>query len=265
MAKKKRKLRISAVISLLAVLFVVIFAIVKLFDKPKTNEVAEVEEVQETQEVVIEETPTPEPTINPEEDERFFDVNSYLVVANKKHKLPDGYEPSDLTIPNVEMRYNQWSLRAEASTKLEEMFAAAQKDDVYLVMGSGYRGEDFQSVLYNNYCDQYGCDVADTISSRPGYSDHQTGLATDLCGQDESYDLSVAFEETKEGIWLKDNAHKFGFIMRYPKGKEEITGYSYEPWHFRYIGVDAATEIYNMGEFYSFEEYYGISGGDYAD
>ena len=212
-----------------------------------------------------EETATPEPTADPETDARFFDKDSLLIIANKKHRLPEGYKPEDLAYPEVEMRYNTWTLRMEAAVALEEMFAAAEKDGVYLVMGSGYRGEDFQSELYYGYVNDYGQETADALSSRPGYSDHQTGLATDLCGQDTNYDLNEAFETTGEGKWLAANAHKYGFIMRYPKGKESVTGYAYEPWHFRYVGKEWAKKIYEAGENMTMEEYFGISGGDYAD
>ena len=213
------------------------------------------------------ESPTPEPTQDPETDERFYNTDSLLVVANKKHKLPDGYEPADLRAPAVEMRYNTWTMRDEAAAALEQMFAAAAQENIHLVMGSGYRSEAFQKVLYDQYVARDGVEKADTYSSRPGYSDHQTGLATDLCGPEEvkETDLTQKFEETAEGQWLRVHAHEYGFIMRYPKDKDEITGYKYEPWHFRYVGIETATAIYNAGEFESFEEYFGISGGGYAD
>jgi len=209
--------------------------------------------------------PTPEPTADPETDSRFFDTDSYLIIANKKHKLPDGYVPADLAYPEVDMRYNNWTMRWDAAVALEEMFAAAAEEDVHLVMGSGYRGEEFQKVLYDGYVAEGGQSYADSISSRPGYSDHQTGLATDLCGQDSDYDLTQDFENTKEGKWLAANAHKYGFIMRYPKGKEDITGYAYEPWHFRYITKEEAQKLHDAGENMTFEEFYGLSGGDYAE
>lgn len=208
---------------------------------------------------------TPEPTPDAEKDARFFDTDSYLIIANKKHKLPSGYEPSDLAYPEVAMRYNNWTMRWDAAVALEEMFAAAEEDGVNLVMGSGYRGEAFQKVLYDGYVAQGGQSYADSISSRPGYSDHQTGLATDLCGQDSDYDLTQDFENTKEGKWLAANAYKYGFIMRYPKGKEDITGYAYEPWHFRYVTKEEAQKIHDAGENMTFEEFYGLAGGDYAD
>lgn len=210
-------------------------------------------------------TPTPVPTPDAEKDERFFNTDSYLIIANKKHKLPDGYEPSDLAYPEVNMRYNNWTMRYDAAVALEEMFAAAEEEGVSLIMGSGYRGEEFQKTLYDGYVAEGGQSYADSISSRPGYSDHQTGLATDLCGQDSAYDLTQDFENTKEGKWLAANAWKYGFIMRYPKGKDSVTGYAYEPWHFRYITKEEAEKLHAAGENMTFEEFYGLSGGDYAD
>jgi LAS superfamily LD-carboxypeptidase LdcB len=233
--------------------------------------------LEDRKQVLEEETvpsPTPSPTVQtivvtmppePEETPDFYSTDSLLVVANKAHKLPDGYEPSDLTRPNVAMSAD-WTLREPAARALEEMFEAAEQDGVHLVLGSAYRPESYQRQLWNNYAAQYSPERADRISSRPGYSDHQTGLATDLCGvSDTSTDLSRSFEDTVEGAWLRDHAHEYGFIMRYPKDKEDITGYAYEPWHFRYIGVEYATKIYNRDVFYTFEEYFGIEGGDYAD
>ena len=266
--KTKRTVRLDRVamivIPVLVLLILILFVIGEGCGKKKKEEAVKTPEPTQETTPDIEETPTPEPTIDPEKDPRFFDADSLLIVANKKHKLPDGYVPEDLAYPEVEMRYNDWTLRMEAAVALEEMFAAAENDRIHLVMGSGYRGEEFQKVLYDGYLEEGGQEYADSISSRPGYSDHQTGLATDLCGQDETYDLNQDFENTAEGKWLAANAYKYGFIMRYPKGKEEITGYAYEPWHFRYVGKDSAKEIHDAGANMTFEEYYHLSGGDYA-
>ena len=271
MAKKKipkRTIRYDRVAMLaipsLLILIAAIFVIARLADGKKAPERTP-EPTPETAVSTPTPEPTPEPTPDPERDPRFFETDSYLIVANKKHKLPEGYEPSDLAYPEVNMRYNNWTLRMEAAVALEEMFAAAAEEGVNLVMGSGYRGEEFQRVLYDGYVAEGGQSYADSISSRPGYSDHQTGLATDLCGQDAAYDLTQDFEMTQEGKWLAENAYKYGFIMRYPKGKEAITGYAYEPWHFRYITKAEAQKIHDAGENMTFEEFYGISGGDYAD
>ena len=193
----------------------------------------------------------------------FSDTSGYLVVANKKHKLPSGYEPSDLSVPNVPMNYAGTALRYTAARALEKMFAAAKNAGITLILGSGYRSESYQRTLYNGYVAKYGTATADTISSRPGYSDHQTGLAADISDHNGATYLTQSMENTAEGIWLRNHAHEYGFIMRYPKGKDNITGYSYEPWHFRYVGVDYATKIYNMGVWYTFEEYFGVEGGGY--
>ena len=199
-----------------------------------------------------------------ENDRQFFDTDSILVVANKKHALPAAYEPSDLVHPNVEM-LNDCYLRSLAAAALEEMFAAADAEGVHLVLGSAYRAEALQRQLYDGYVEQYGKDVADSISSRPGYSDHQTGLAVDISDHDAATYLTEEFGETPEGQWLMAHAYEYGFIMRYPKGKEAITGYSYEPWHYRYIGPEAAAAIYRNGDWNTMEEHYHLKGGTYAE
>ena len=207
---------------------------------------------------------TPEPTIDPA---LFTDTDSLLIVANKKHKLPDGYVPADLVTPDI-AQTAACTMRAPAAEAIAEMARAAAEDGVYLKISSAYRGEDYQRTLYNGYSASYGTETADTISSRPGYSDHQTGLAADFVEGDGSLNginFNQSFEDTASGQWLRVHAHEYGFIMRYAKGKQDITGYAYEPWHFRYIGVDYATAIYETDEFYTFEEYFGVEGGDYAE
>ena len=109
---------------------------------------------------------------------------------------------------------------------------------------SGFRSYDYQKNLYARYVRRDGERKASMYSAKPGHSEHQTGLAFDIGGPNQNYWLRNSFDSTKEGIWLKDNAHRFGFILRYPKGKTHITGYDYEPWHFRYVGIEDATEIY---------------------
>ena len=218
--------------------------------------------VEPTEEPVIEETP--EPTMDPSV---FTDTNSLLVVANKKHRLPEGYVPSDLVSPEI-TQIQACTMRAPAAEAIKAMAEAAAADGVTLKISSAYRGEDYQRQLYNGYSASYGTETADTISSRPGYSDHQTGLAADFVEQDGSMNginFNQNFENTDSGNWLRDHAHEYGFIMRYPKGKQDITGYAYEPWHFRYIGVDYATAIYETDVFCSFEEYFDVEGGDYAE
>lgn len=195
----------------------------------------------------------------PEGDPKFYRPDSLLIIANKSHKLPEGYEPSDLVIPDVRKTGANPYLRAPAAAALEQMFNAAASQGVYLVLGSGYRSQSTQAAIYNNYVARDGQAAADRYSARPGYSEHQTGLAVDISDYSGATYLSTSFAYTSEAQWLYSNAHKYGFIMRYPQGKEHITGYMYEPWHFRYVGVSTATAIYNSG--LTVEEYYGISGG----
>ena len=117
---------------------------------------------------------------------------------------------------------------------------------------SGYRSYERQEYLYNNYVARDGKTAADTYSARPGHSEHQSGYAFDL------NTITDAFANTKEGKWVDDNAYKYGFVIRYPKGKEGATGYKYESWHLRYVGKDLAEKLYNNGDWISMEEYFGI-------
>lgn len=152
----------------------------------------------------------------------------------------------------------------EAAQAIQKMYNAALSDGVSLAISSAYRSESYQAYLYNGYVASYGQAVADTLSSRPGYSDHQTGLTADFV-EGGAADLTEAFKDTASGMQLQEHAHEYGFIMRYPQGKDAITGYEYEPWHFRYIGVENATAVYNAGAMESFEENYNVSGGDYCN
>jgi LAS superfamily LD-carboxypeptidase LdcB len=204
-------------------------------------------------------------TVDPETDSRFFDTDSLLIIANKTHKLPDGYEPSDLRAVTCNAAYDGIQMRDEAATALEKMFAAALEDGVTLRAQSGYRSQSYQEQLYNSYAEKDGTEEADTYSSRAGYSDHQTGLAMDIADHDGATVFSAAMKDTPEGEWLYQHAHEYGFVERYPEGKESITGYTFEPWHYRYVGVDTATAVYSVSPDETLEEYFGISGGDYAE
>ena len=159
-----------------------------------------------------------------------------ILIANKTYSLPSDYDPGELN--------------EDALNSFEEMKADALKDDIELWIQSGYRSYSLQEELYNRYVEEDGKDLADTYSARPGHSEHQTGLAMDLNIIDSS------FEGTPEAIWLEENCYKYGFIIRYPKGKEKITGYMYEPWHLRYIGKENAKKVYESG--LTLEEYLGI-------
>lgn len=188
-----------------------------------------------------------------------IDINnddSITVLVNKQHGLSEDYEPDDLVtvdVPTVLDNPEVNQLRKEAADALKRMFDAAKQEGIYLYARSGYRSYQTQVNLFENYARQHGEEKANKFSAKPGHSEHQTGLSMDVTSESVNFQLTESFGETKEGIWLKENAHKFGFIIRYPKDKEHITGYIYEPWHIRYLGVDLATEITEMG--LTYEEY----------
>lgn len=180
-----------------------------------------------------------------------------LALVNKEHALPPKYEPNDLTIPNVRFPFNEdhpkKQLRKIAANALEKLFAAGDDAGVHLFAQSGYRSYHRQESIFVSNTNKHGEDYANRYSARPGESEHQTGLVMDVTSADVGYLLVEEFEDTAEGKWLKDHAHKFGFIIRYPKNKEDITGYVFEPWHLRYLGVDIATKIYEND--LTYEEY----------
>ncbi|WP_018933658.1 M15 family metallopeptidase [Gracilibacillus lacisalsi] len=186
--------------------------------------------------------------------------DSVSLVVNKQRKLPDGFEPDDLVEANVPYHAAEGDpkrlIRKVAADALEDLFAAAKEDDLDLVAVSGYRSYDRQKQIYENNVATKGQDHADKFSAKPGTSEHQTGLAMDVASAALVAVLEQSFIETEEGQWLEDHAHEHGFIIRYPEGKEDITGYSYEPWHLRYVGKETATEIYQAQV--TLEEFFGL-------
>ena len=158
-----------------------------------------------------------------------------IIIANKSYSLPSTYNPG---------------MNQETLQQFELLRTSALNDGVNIYFRDGYRTYDYQNTLYNNFVNWYGTEMADISAARAGHSEHQTGLAIDV-----STDAQV-FEGTPASIWLSSYAHEYGFIIRYPKGKESITGYKYEPWHIRYLGVEKATEVYNSG--LALEEYLNI-------
>lgn len=179
------------------------------------------------------------------------------VLVNKKFALPKDYVPEDLVEPDVpfifEEKLEKRKLRKEAAEALEKLFAAAEEDGILLAGVSGYRSYDTQKGLYNWYVNRDGREAADRYSARPGHSEHSTGLAMDVSGIDGKCAATDCFGETEEAAWLAENVYDYGFIIRYPEGKEHITGYKYEPWHLRYVGVEIAREIRELG--LTLEEY----------
>ncbi|AOV09054.1 hypothetical protein BI350_02900 [Sporosarcina ureilytica] len=165
-----------------------------------------------------------------------------ILIANKKNPLPSTFAPGE---------------DKEAREAFEEMAAAALLEDYRLVAFSTYRSFEYQTELYKRYVDRDGVEEADRYSARPGYSEHQTGLAFDIGEVNKEQDWATSrFGETDAGKWLAENAHLYGFIMRYPEGKEFITGYMYESWHFRYVGLEVAKDIYENDT--TLEEYLGL-------
>ncbi|MDS9472162.1 D-alanyl-D-alanine carboxypeptidase family protein [Sporosarcina pasteurii] len=209
-----------------------------------TEKEPELEEPQEPEGEPVEEVPADE-AIQYIEGQELPEEPTYIdgvLIANKKYPLPSTYAPGE---------------SKEAREAFEEMAAAALLVDYRLVAFSTYRSFEYQTELYKRYVDRDGVEEADRYSARPGYSEHQTGLAFDIGEVNKEQDwASSRFGETDAGKWLAENAHLYGFIMRYPEGKEFITGYMYESWHFRYVGVEIAKDIYENE--ITLEEYLGI-------
>ncbi|HDR4440507.1 D-alanyl-D-alanine carboxypeptidase [Bacillus thuringiensis serovar brasilensis] len=172
---------------------------------------------------------------------------SVQAVVNKEYGLPEDYKPEDLVVPNVPFSFSgtleKSYLRKEAAEALERLFDLANKEGIQLNAVSSFRSYDYQKKLYANNVKRKGQEHTDRFSAKPGHSEHQTGLTMDVSSKSANNELELTFANTKEGKWLKENAHRAGFIIRYPKGKESITGYAYEPWHIRYVG-DIAESIY---------------------
>jgi len=192
------------------------------------------------------------------------DPTSIWVIVNKQHPLnPKNYAPADLTFPNVPLRVpgnESMQVRKQTASALETMFADAKTAGLKLMLSSGYRSYTYQVNLYNGYVQTQGQAMADTQSARPGYSEHQTGLAADIEPSTQKCELEQCFADTPEGKWLAANAYKYGFIIRYTADKVATTGYEYEPWHVRYVGTELATEMHNKG-IATLEEFFGVSGG----
>jgi len=177
------------------------------------------------------------------------EANKLDTIVNKYYKLNKNYEPSDLTIINSRYSAGAQKLRKEAANKFEEMASSASNKGLKIYAGSTYRSYNYQLDLYNKYVDKDGLKEAETYSARAGYSEHQLGLAVDILNGRWSY-LS---EKDKEYKWLIENSYKYGYILRYPRNKEYITGYVFEDWHFRYLGIELATKVYESN--LTYDEY----------
>ncbi len=171
------------------------------------------------------------------------DRGRLLTVVTKPRALsPIDYAPPDL----VTWRESAYEFRAEVADQLERLFAAAKSDGVLLRVISGYRSYATQAETYRSWVRISGRASADATSAKPGHSEHQTGLAVDLDGADGACYLDACFGSSREGRWVARTAYRFGFILSYPKGYRERTGYVYEPWHLRYVGPAAATAMRDL-------------------
>ena len=174
-----------------------------------------------------------------------------LILVNKYYYLSPDCIPNNLETISINYARSNMRLVSSAKNAFEEMAQAAEKDGLKIIAMSTYRSYNYQQNLYNRYVKKDGKEKADTYSARPGYSEHQTGLAVDICNETEDY---TNFESTQEFVWMNNNAHNYGFILRYPKGKENETKYQYESWHYRYVGIEVAKYIHEHN--ISFEEYH---------
>ena len=170
-------------------------------------------------------------------------MDGTVFLVNRQHAISKSYVPATRKVIGPGMSQ---SMREDGAAALEEMFAAAKADGINLAIVSGYRSYTKQNTIYSRKKASQGQEAADRVSARPGTSEHQLGLAMDLAKKGSSQ-LNTAFGTTKEGQWVSANAHRFGFIVRYLKDYEDITGYMYEPWHVRYVGREQAEAIYETG------------------
>lgn len=179
-------------------------------------------------------------------------VDGHMIV-NKTYSLPQSFVPLNPYNGSIDGDYCINCIDKDAMNAFKLMQSDAKALGLNIYIASGYRGFNRQVVLYDNYVKADGKDMADRYSARPGHSEHQSGLCFDLNSIDDS------FTNTDEGKWVNDNAYLYGFIIRFPNGLMDETGYQYESWHLRYVGVDLALKLYNNGNWLSMEGYYGLS------
>lgn len=181
-----------------------------------------------------------------------------ILIVNKSYPLPKDYVPTNTYKDATGLNYCTTCIDKEAYEKYKEMKADATALGLNIWIQSGYRSYSLQESLYTKYVNRDGKEAADTYSARPGHSEHQTGLAFDLNS------ISDEFQYTDEGKWVNNNCYKYGYILRYPKNKESITGYKYESWHLRYVGEELATKLYNNGDWITLEEHFNLTS-TYSD
>ncbi|QJA00528.1 M15 family metallopeptidase [Leifsonia sp. PS1209] len=206
-------------------------------------------------------TPTPTAVGFDKAAQSVDDPASTWVVANKQRGLkPPEYVPGDLVYPDVTY-VNRQPMRQEVATALVAMFAAGKAEaGLEFSVQSAYRSYESQVRVYNDDVARNGQAYADTDTARPGHSEHQTGLAVDISAVQAKCSLAACFAQTPQGEWLAANAWRFGFLLRYPADKVPVTGFTFEPWHFRYIGAPLAAQLHATGVT-TLEEFFGVPGG----
>jgi len=188
--------------------------------------------------------------------------SSQWVVVNKMRQLnPIDYAPAQLVDPDIKLRfdpaYSEMLVSTVIAAPLKQLVEGASKDGLSLMLASGYRSYLAQQSIYNISVNDIGQAATDQQNARPGYSEHQTGLAVDMEPTSRNCETLTCFADTPEGKWLADNAYKYGFIIRYPQNKQNVTGYSYEPWHIRYVGIDLSTQMHSS-HIETLEEFFGL-------
>ena len=183
--------------------------------------------------------------------DNYEDPTSVWTLVNKQRAISTEYVPPELITLTVATRLNatpdEKRVRHIIEAPLTTMFEVAAKEGHMLMVGSAYRSAATQDALFTTYVARVGYDQANKYSAHPGHSEHQTGLAVDISTVSQQCYLAECFIGTADGQWLAENAYKYGFHLRYPKGKEDITGYNFEPWHYRYVGVELATALHQSG------------------
>lgn len=244
--------------SLVIIIFIITLGLIVLLLKPsdekkkvkyKTNKIKEKVKLRHGEQLI--ETTVKGYPVTKLDDVYYVDG---VLIVNKTYPLPSNYQPKE---PYKEIAsdylYGGDYIEKNVMDAYLKMENGASKEGLNLKISSGYRSYKVQVDLYNNYVERDGKEAADKYSARPGHSEHQSGLAFDLNGTNEK------FLETKEGKWLNDHCFEYGFVLRFPSGSEDKTGYMYEAWHFRYVGKKIAKKLYNDGKWISLEEYYGLS------
>ena len=270
MAQKKKRvsMRLRRLVTLSVVGALAIGA-VSVFGLPKiiSDQVAELPE--SIQNIANQVQPKPVTIFDPPKYS-IDEADSIWVVVNKQRQIsPLKYQPASLALPvfpkpKVQNPFGLQMREEAAIATVELATAMAEAGKGTLILNSGFRTYKNQQGLYNRTRDTRGLAVAEKLSARPGHSEHQLGLAADFSVRGQGCVIMVCFGGTEAGIWLADNSHEFGFVLRYPKGYKPITGFQYEPWHFRYVGVELATEMKTKG-IKTLEEFWGLgSAPDYS-